>query len=139
MWRFSLISHAWTLLPSTSTDDWPPRRSLHAMALLQTPQTSTLVLHGGLNRDDTWMYDIAQHTWRQWQGGSSPLIRHGTGLVPFQGRLLLFGGGRLGPVEFYNDVWAFEPKLGWQQLTSTKRDSIGNQHVLGPGAVPSFA
>jgi hypothetical protein len=88
----------------------PPRRSLVQTATDE--RTDTIVMFGGLGRNDTWTWDGRQ--WTQRHPAHSPSVRTSTGPMPgmaydaARGEVVVFGG-----IDFFtnvslNDTWTWD-------------------------------
>ena len=92
------------------------------------PERKLFVLFGGDHGDfvlaDTWLYDPAKRSWRQFWSKSVPEARCGGQMVwlPKAKKLALLGGNTaLRKLTYQNflqpcspDVWLFDPENGWQ-------------------------
>lgn len=92
------------------------------------PERKLFVLFGGDHGDyvlaDTWLYDPAKRSWRQFWSKSVPEARCGAQMVwlPKAKKLALLGGNTaLRKLTYQNflqpcspDVWLFDPDNGWQ-------------------------
>ncbi|HUT32330.1 MAG TPA: hypothetical protein VNE39_02520 [Planctomycetota bacterium] len=92
------------------------------------PERKLFVLFGGDHGDyvlaDTWLYDPAKRSWRQFWSKAVPEARCGGQMVwlPKAKKLALLGGNTaLRKLTYQNflqpcspDVWLFDPESGWQ-------------------------
>jgi hypothetical protein len=95
----------------------PPKRSLVQTAADQ--RTHTIVMFGGVQKNDTWTWDGT--AWTQRQPRHSPSVRTSTGPMPVlaydagRGKVVVFGG-----VDFFtnvslNDTWTWNGR-DWKQV-----------------------
>ena len=56
-----------------------------------------------LLKDDTWLYDLDQHTWRQVVTSKAPGTRFHQSLVLFEGLMYTFGGESFVPKYMYHN------------------------------------
>lgn len=81
-------------------------------------------MHGGLSAGDTWLYRFNEERWEDITKTlkDSPGVRHGPLMVSdAAGNALLFGGGRVQPMNLFNDLWMFSAsRLQWEQLVPSR-------------------
>ncbi len=103
----------------TATNSGPAGRYDHTA--LADPVRQQLVLFGGRGSStfgDTWIFDLAQRTWREVKGaGPSPRFGHGVVYDAAKRRMLLVMGQG---ASFFNDVWSFDlDQETWTQLSAS--------------------
>jgi N-acetylneuraminic acid mutarotase len=59
---------------------------------------------------DTWVYDVAQNTWKELHPAVSPSERgwHRMAYIPSADRIILFGGGA-DRQRFDSEIWIYDP------------------------------
>lgn len=126
LWKFDLNAKSWSEVPKT--DPWPPKRSLHAGAMVG----AEYVIYGGLGLDDTWAFDLEKNTWRKFQqppGSEGPGVRYAVSYAGTATHLYIFGGARSGGSPF-DDLWAFELAKGLWSSVSPEPKERAKQVVL---------
>jgi N-acetylneuraminic acid mutarotase len=86
--------------------------------------------------NDSWAYDPVGNTWTQLSpAGPVPADRFGHAMAydPSSGRILMFGG-RVGDMEFLNDMWAFDGAAN----TWTKLSPAGDQPAVRGNASMAY-
>jgi hypothetical protein len=97
----------WQLLDSGVA---PPARWDHTLAADRG--TKQLILYGGRDAsgasfDDTWLYDLVDHEWRQLDiEGPAPRFGQAVAVNQSSGKMILFGGQSSDT--FFNDTWTFD-------------------------------
>ena len=136
--------------PSTK----PSARNNHQMAPIYG--TEKILLFGGLNLNDTWVYDLKNNTWTKKNpenNGDTPSSRYYFALASIWGddKVLLFGGyGWSGSWIFLDDTWVYDLSLDkWEKkypsgIVPSPRtyhamaDVYGDDKVLLFGGSPSW-
>eukprot|EP00048_Salpingoeca_helianthica_P020672 m.7868 g.7868 ORF g.7868 m.7868 type:complete len:394 (+) comp5113_c0_seq1:52-1233(+) len=114
IWSFDLDAFSWELLAGESAGGHvPAARSLHAMAVLAN---GVIVMHGGLRKGDTWLYDTSSGRWREHTGAGGPGSRYGASAVATDNAVYMTGGGNGFPVVLFDEVWRFTELEGWSLL-----------------------
>ena len=117
---FELTMHSLTWIKIQTGHPHPYGRSMCTLTLLTNNQ---IVLHGGFGRgkgvNETWIMDLASHSWRQYTSGRDHVRRCHTGASGLRSNAIIFGGLKdlKDTYEVYNIVFnvMLEPKC-LQQL-----------------------
>lgn len=115
LWVYDIAGNSWAeLSPSGSL---PTARGFHGSSLYN----GKMYVFGGDDgtayaRNDLWVYDIAGNSWAQLSPSGTPPGRFGTLMVPYGGKLYLFGGVVGGDKE--NDLWVYDISgNSWTELS----------------------
>jgi len=145
VWKLTIATMQWTRLQPTCNDKPSAPRAASCAALLRRAHAAvilgdTMFMHGGMNPsdallNDVWSLNLVSLEWRlrhlgnktEERLGFAPTARKGHTLVPaerlfsthsgkFEQAVVLFAG-RIDVAHYFNDVWAFFPRLDrWEQL-----------------------
>eukprot|EP00047_Mylnosiga_fluctuans_P015252 m.44695 g.44695 ORF g.44695 m.44695 type:complete len:393 (-) comp5838_c0_seq2:1413-2591(-) len=126
MWAFNLRTHTWTATAALGPS--PPARSLHAGAILESHGRKQLLIHGGLGKSDTWIFDLTDHAWREIPSRDGPGTRHGAVAVAFGDSVFLHGGGTVNPVVLFDDLWRFRVGSGWAKMRASPVQPSGRNY-----------
>ena len=100
LYELDMISLTWTLIQTAQ----PKPQGLHACSLNVTSDNK-LILHGGLAAysgpsprnqfqilNNTWIFDLTTHTWRQYSSRKDHSRGHHTGTTGIDGCVIMIGG-----------------------------------------------
>jgi N-acetylneuraminic acid mutarotase len=112
-WGYDYNTDAWTALEPAEA---PSPRGYSDM--VYSDSLKRVIMFGGIYESrgqedalgDTWVYDVAQNTWKELHPAVSPSERgwHRMAYIPSADRIILFGGGA-DRQRFDSEIWIYDP------------------------------
>ena len=142
-WIYDVSNHTWT--EYNIIDDKATLRQNHSMSYIGDGK---VIMFGGKNLsnnlDDTWIYDVSNHTWTKCNTeGHLPSRRHDhSAAYVGNGKLVMFGGLDYENTEL-NDTWIYDTSNHtWQEVTSDETNPeptyAHSMSYIGSGKVIMF-
>jgi hypothetical protein len=122
-WVYDLASDTWTEKSPTSS---PSVRERHAMAYDSANNKVVLfggIITGGIDNDETWLYDTASNTWTQKMPSTKPTARayHTMVYDSANNKIVLFGGH---DTDYDDETWLYDTAFNtWTQMNPTIKPS----------------